>query len=83
MSDTADHARIEVARERFEMLQSRLNAAKIAYLNSTELDGHQVTYEHLRRVAEEMIEAHYELQRLRYGKVRLRLSVPKVLRRGR
>lgn len=74
---------VEEARSRFEMLQSRLNAAKIAFLNGAELDGEMVSYERLRGVAKEMIEANYALQRARYGKVRLKLSVAKLLRRGR
>jgi hypothetical protein len=74
---------VEEARSRFEMLQSRLNAAKIAYLNGTELDGDAVSYDRLRGVAQEVIQANYALQKARYGKVRLRLSVAKLIRRGR
>ena len=74
---------VEEARSRFEVLQSRLYAAKIAFLNGAELDGQMVSYERLRAVAEEMIEANYALQRARYGKVRLKLSVAKLLRRAR
>ena len=59
---------VEKARARFEMLQSRLNAAKIAYLNGTTLDGETLSYDGLKRVAEEMIEANYVLQRARYGR---------------
>lgn len=67
----------------FERLQSRLNAAKIAYLNASTLDGQEVTYEDLKRIAQETIQANYGLQKARYGAVRLRLSVAKLLRRGR
>ncbi len=78
-----DNQQVEEARERFEMLQSRMNAAKIAYLNRTPLDGREVTSEDLHRIAKEVIEANYELQRRRYGRVRLKLSPAKLLRRGR
>ena len=73
----------ESAQARFEMLQARLNAAKIAYLNSALFDGREITYEDLKAIAEELIASNYALQRARYGKVRLRLSVAKLLRRGR
>jgi hypothetical protein len=74
---------IEQARSHFEMLQARLNAAKIAYLNGTELDGEAMSYERLKGIAQQMIEANYSLQKARYGKVRLKLTVAKLLRRGR
>jgi hypothetical protein len=78
-----DELKIEEARVRFEMMQSRMNAAKIAYLNRTPLDGREVTSDDLQQIAKEVIEANYELQRRRYGKVRLKLSPAKLLRRGR
>ena len=67
----------------FEKLQSRLNAAKTAYLNGSTLDGKAVEYEDLKRVAEQTIQANYDLQKARYGTIRLKLSVSKLLRRGR
>jgi hypothetical protein len=60
-----------------------MNAVKIAYLNSAPFDGRSVTYEDVKAAAEELIESNYALQRARYGKVRLKLSVAKLLRRGR
>ena len=83
MASEDSHRDVDAARSRFEMLQSRLNAAKIAYLNGSDLDGEAVSYERLKAVAQEMIEANYALQRARYGRVRLKLSVAKLLRRGR
>ena len=74
---------IEALRSEFERRQSRLNAAKVAYLNGTPLDGKEVDYDALKGVAQEAIEANYTLQRARYGKVRLKLSVARLLRRGR
>jgi hypothetical protein len=73
----------EAVRGRFEFHQARLNAAKIAYLNGTLLDGQEVGYETLKRIAQEAIQANYELQKARYGRIRVKLSVPKLLRRGR
>jgi hypothetical protein len=74
---------LESLQARFEMLQSRLNAAKIAYLNSASLDDRQITYDDVKAIAEELIQSNYALQRARYGKIRLKLSVAKLLRRGR
>ena len=68
---------------RFDQLQARLNAAKIAHLNGTTLDGRDVGYADLKRIAQELIQTNYELQRALYGEVRLKLSVAKLLRRGR
>lgn len=82
MDDTG-RTEAELARERFELLRARLKAAKMAYLKGGDLDGSEVTYARLKRIAEEMIEANYELQRLIYGKIRLKFSVAKLLRRGR
>ncbi|HMF76983.1 MAG TPA: hypothetical protein VK604_15095 [Bryobacteraceae bacterium] len=81
--NTSQPPSVEQVQMRFEQLQARLNAAKIAHLNGATLDGHEVSYETLRQIAEEMIQANYELQRSRYGAVRLKLSVAKLLRRGR
>lgn len=82
MHETANR-KVEKARERFEMLQARLNAVKTAYLNRSPMDEREVTYEHVKQIAQEVIEANYELQRLLYGKVRLKLSTTKLIRRGR
>jgi hypothetical protein len=81
--DANAQAGIDEAQAAFDKLQARLNAAKIAYLNGTMLDGREVDYEDLKRVAEEVIQANYALQRARFGAVRLKLSVAKLLRRGR
>ena len=78
-----DATRVEALRARFEMAQARLNAAKIAHLNGTPIDGQEVSYEVLKRTAEETIQANYELQKATYGTIRLKLSVAKLLRRGR
>jgi hypothetical protein len=64
-------------------LQSRLNAAKIAYLNSTPLDGQPVSYEDVAAIAKQVIRVNYRLQEIQFGKVRLKLSVAKLIRRGR
>ena len=74
---------VEEVRALLDKLQSRLNAAKIAYLNSTELDGAPVTYEDVAASAKNIIKVNYRLQELQFGKVRLKLTVEKLIRRGR
>lgn len=77
-----DEAEIERAREEFEQCRSRLYAAKIAYMNRTPFEGVPMTYESLKLVAQQTIQANYRLQRLQFGKIRLKLSVAKLLRRS-
>jgi hypothetical protein len=67
-------------RGRMELLQSKLHAAKIAYLNRTELDGKVPEYEDLATIAKSLISLNYQLQKELYGEVRLKLSVSKLLR---
>jgi hypothetical protein len=85
-SDTAvelDRLEADEVRSLLERLQARLNAAKIAYLNNTTLDDAPVLYEDVAAAAKEVIRANYRLQTLQFGKVRLKLSVAKLIRRGR
>jgi hypothetical protein len=81
--EDATPEKVAMARERLDMLQNKLNAARIAYLHRAPLGGKEITYDDLRQVAQEMIEANYALQRLKFGRIQVRLSVAKLLRRGR
>ncbi len=74
---------VDEVRALLDKLQSRFNATKIAYLNSTEFDGKPVTYEDVAAAAKQVIEVNYRLQELQFGKVRLKLTVAKLIRRGR
>jgi hypothetical protein len=65
---------------RMELLQSKLNTAKIAYLNRTDLDGKVPEYEDVAAVAKSLISLNYQLQKQLYGEVKLKLSVSKLLR---
>jgi hypothetical protein len=65
-----------------DQLRAKVNAAKIAYLNRTPfLDKSELTYEDLKKVAQEFIRASYELQKQKYGSIKVRISVAKLLRR--
>jgi hypothetical protein len=74
------NATADELRTRMELLQSRLYIAKIAYFNGTELDGKVPEYEDLAAIAKDLISVNYQLQKKLYGKVRLKLTVPKLLR---
>jgi len=74
---------VEELRAILGRLQAKLNAAKIAYLNNTPLDDSPVSYEDVAAAARAVIRANYRLQELQFGKVRLKLSVAKLIRRGR
>jgi hypothetical protein len=68
-------------RESLDRLRARLYAAKIAYLNRTPFeDKLEVSYEDLREIAEQFIQASYEVQKQKYGSVRVKISVAKLLR---
>lgn len=71
---------IEELSTRLELLGSKLHVAKIAYLNRTTLEGAEVTYEDLNRIAKEYIQTSYALQKAKFGSVKLRMSVAKLLR---
>jgi hypothetical protein len=71
---------VEELRARAEVLRSRLSAAIIAFMKRAELDGKIPEFEDVSKAAEAMIEANYQLQRQLYGKVRIKLSVAKLLR---
>jgi hypothetical protein len=78
-SPASPEAEAEV-RARMELLQAKLNATKIAYLNRMEIDGNVPTYEDLTAAAKAFIAANYELQKILYGSVKLKISVSKLLR---
>jgi hypothetical protein len=70
----------EKIRARMELLQAKLNATKIAYLNRTEINGIVPTYEDLTAAAKAFIAVNYELQKAVYGSVKLKISVSRLLR---
>lgn len=71
---------IEQLRQRVEMLESRVYVAKVAYLNRTPLEGKEVSYEALSAIAKQYIQASYALQKAKFGSVKVKMSVAKLLR---
>ena len=65
---------------RLELLESKIHAAKIAYLNRTPFDGKDISYDELVAVAEEYVRASYALQKRKFGAIKVRMSVAKLLR---
>lgn len=64
-----------------EYLRARVNAAKIAYLHRTSFeDLKEVSYDDLKAIAQEFVSASHNHQKLKYGSVKVRLSVGKLLR---
>lgn len=76
----ASENEVNEIRARMELVQARLHAAKIAYLNRTEFDGKVPEYSDVAGIAKNLISLNYDLQRKLYGEVRLKLSVAKLLR---
>jgi hypothetical protein len=54
--------------------------AKMAYFNSAPYKDEEVTYEVLKRYAETYITKNYEFQKGAFGRVRIRLTVARLLR---
>jgi hypothetical protein len=79
-SSGTDEETADALREHMELLQAKLNAAKIAFHNRTELDGKIPEYADVGAVAKELIATNYRLQKLLYGEVKMRLSVAKLIR---
>ncbi len=71
---------LDEMKRRLELLETKVYAAKVAYLNRTPLDGKEVSYEALTAIAKEYIEASYALQKAKFGSVKVKMSVAKLLR---
>ena len=73
---------LERQQERIEQLRAKVNAAKIAFLNGTPFEGKEkISYEDLKKVAQEFIRATYDFQKEKYGAVKMKISVARLLRR--
>ena len=76
------NADLEKQQEHIDSLRARVNAAKVAFLNGTPFEGKEkLSYEDLKKVAQEYIQATYEYQKQKYGAVKVKISIAKLLRR--
>ena len=73
--------------EELENLKSSMDSteldfanAKLAYYNRLEYKGKIIAYEDLAKYAREFIAANYAYQKALYGKIRIKLSVPRLMR---
>lgn len=76
----ATQEELDAMRAELDVLRSKVYAAKIAYLNRTPFQDREVTFEDLKAFAEEYIRGSYNYQKAVYGKVKVRISVAKLLR---
>jgi hypothetical protein len=80
--ESGDKSNLEKQQERMDQLRARVNAAKIAYLNGTPFgDKEKISYEDLKEIAQEFIRETYDFQKKKYGAVKVKISVAKLLRR--
>jgi ethanolamine ammonia-lyase large subunit len=80
--ESDDKSNLEKQQERMDQLHARVNAAKIAYLNGTPFgDKEKISYEDLKEIAQEFIRETYDFQKKKYGAVKVKISVAKLLRR--
>ena len=77
-----ENLNLEKQQERIDQLRSKVNAAKIAFLNGTPFgEKEKISYEDLKKIAQEFIRATYDYQKEKYGAIKVRISVAKLLRR--
>lgn len=75
-----DPQKSEELRELMERKRSLLEATRIAFLHRTPLNGEVPDDEAVRRAARDFINSNYALQRALFGKVRVKLTVARLLR---
>ena len=71
---------LDALRAELDLLRSKVYAAKVAYLNRTPFDNREITFEDLKAFASEYIQKSYDYQKAVYGKIKVRISVAKLLR---
>jgi len=80
--DENKNMNLEKEQDDLEKLRARVNAAKIAYLNRMPFEEKpELSYEDLKKIAQDFIRASYRFQKEKYGAVKVKISVAKLLRR--
>jgi hypothetical protein len=67
-------------KETLDASELDLENAKMAYFNTAPYKDEEVTYEVLKRYAETYIGKNYDYQKAAFGKVRIKLTVARLLR---
>ncbi len=80
MVEKPDSNRLSQLRERMKTLDDAFEDLHRAYYTRGRGDTRVPTYEELREAAEAFVKANHEYQKARWGRVRVRLSVSKLLR---
>ena len=81
MTEEKIPAPVDQGRENLDKLRARVYAAKVAYLNRSPFgEKKELSFEDLKAIAQEFISASYDYQKKLYGKVRVKISVAKLLR---
>ena len=80
LTEATNGPSVDELRARLNVLEARLAVARIAFVNGTPLDGDTVSYDKLSAIAKEYIQASYALQKSKFGSIKVRLSVAKLLR---
>jgi hypothetical protein len=71
---------LEALRNRMRQLDEKFDRLRYAYYTRGQAAADPPTYDELKRAAAAFIEANYAYQRARYGRIRLKLSISKLLR---
>ena len=79
---SATERQLDDIRVELDILRSKVHAVKVAYLNSAPFEGQVVSFEDLQNVAKQYIQKSYEYQKARYGAIKVRIPMAKLLRRG-
>jgi len=72
--------KVQELREQMERKRNLLEATRTAFFNRTPLNDKVPDDEAVRRAARDFISANYALQRALFGRVRVKLSVARLLR---
>jgi hypothetical protein len=73
-------AELATMKEAMDAAELDFANAKLAYYHRTEYKGFAVNYESLRNYAEQFIDKNYAYQKAIFGKLRIKLSVPRLMR---
>lgn len=80
--EKSDDKNLQEQKEQLDLLHARVYAAKAAYFNRAPFEEMaEVTFDDLKAIVEQYIQASYDYQKLKYGSIKVRLSVSKLLRR--